>query len=309
MIVCVDLNPSLDRTLTVAKLEPASVNRAHSVRLDPGGKGLNVARALSAWGLPSVAFALLGGGTGTTVARLLAQEEVHCQAVPIEGETRSNIVVVDESKETYIKVNEPGPVVTLEELDILEDRILARVERGDLWIFSGSLPLGAPHDTYARLIHLVQSRGARALLDASGKPLALGATARPFLVKPNQIEAQALMDRPLSTVEDAVAAIRELWTRGIKAVVITRSGAGAVLGWQGTIVEAVPPDVPPVSPVGAGDAAMAALAWGIQERLRPLEMARLAVAAGTATVQVEGTGIATLAQVEAMRTQVQVRVL
>ncbi len=278
-------------------------------RLDPGGKGLNVARALSAWGLPVLAMALLGGGTGSTVVRLLEREEVPCEAVHIEGETRSNVTIIDEAEDSYIKVNEPGPVVTLEELDGLEERILARAERGDLWVFSGRLPLGAPQDTYARLIHLVQSRGARALLDASEKALVLGAAAHPFLIKPNQLEAQDLVGRPLQTQEDAVAVIRDLWARGIKAVMLTRGAGGAILGWKGTIVEALPPPGAVLGSVGAGDAAMAALAWGIMEGLRPLEMARLAVAAGSATAEVEGTGIATLAQVEAMRPQVQVRVL
>lgn len=309
MIVAVDLNPSLDRTLTVARLEAAAVNRAQSVRLDPGGKGLNVARALTAWGLPALAFALLGGGTGTTVRRLLQREEVPCEAVPIEGETRSNITIVEEARGSYLKVNEPGPVVVLEELDALEDQIMSRAERGDLWVFSGRLPLGAPQDTYARLVHLVQSRGARAMLDVSGRPLSLGVAARPFLIKPNRFEAQELTGRPLETARDAVAIVRELWTRGIKAVAITRGAEGAVIGWQGTIVEAIPPAVDVVGPVGAGDATMAALAWAIMEGLRPQEMVRLAVAAGTATALVEGTGIAPLEQVEAMRPRVQVRVL
>jgi 1-phosphofructokinase len=309
MIVVVDLNPSLDRTLTVARLEVAAVNRAHAVRLDPGGKGLNVARALSAWGLPVQAFALLGGGTGSTMARLLQSEEVPCEPIQIDGETRSNITIIEEAKETYLKVNEPGPVVTLEELDSLEDRIMSRAEKGDLWVFSGRLPLGAPQDTYARLIHLVQSRGARALLDASGKALALGAAARPFLIKPNQAEAQELTRRPLQTDRDGVAIVRDLWLRGIKAVVITRAAEGAIIGWQGTVVEAIPPAVDVVGPVGSGDATMAALVWGILEGLRPQEMARLAVAAGTATALVEGTGMASLAQVEAMRARVRVRVL
>ncbi len=309
MNVVVDLNPSLDRTLTVASLEPDTVNRAHTVRLDPGGKGLNVARALSAWGLPVLALALLGGGTGSTVGRLLEEEEVPCEAVRIDGETRSNVVIVDQARDSYVKVNEPGPVVTLEELDGLEERILSRAEKGDLWIFSGRLPLGAPQDTYARLIHLVQSRGCRALLDAADKALVLGAAARPFLIKPNQVEAQGLIGRPIEGEADAVAVIRDLWGRGIKVVLLTRGAQGAILGRQGTIVEATPPPVAVAGSVGSGDAAMAALAWGIGEGLRPLEMARLAVAAGTATALIEGTGMPSLAQVEAMRPQIQVRVL
>ena len=309
MIIVVDLNPSLDRTLTVAKLEAATVNRAHTVRLDPGGKGLNVARALSGWGLPVLAMALLGGGTGQTMARLLEREEVPCDTVLIEGETRSNITIIDEAKNTYIKVNEAGPVVTLEELDALEDRILSRVSRGDLWVLSGRLPLGAPLDTMARLIHLVQSGGARALLDTTGRALHLGIGARPFLVKPNLAEAQELAGRPLEAEADIVAFVRNLWTRNIRAVAVTRSARGAILGYQGTIVEAVPPEVPVVGPVGSGDAAMAALAWGILEGLRPPEMARLAVAAGTATAMVEGTGMAPLNMVQEMRSKVQVRVL
>lgn len=309
MIVAVDLNPSLDRTLTVQRLEAASVNRAHAVRLDPGGKGLNVARALSTWGLPVLAFALLGGGTGATMLRLLREEEVPCEAVNIEGETRSNITIVEEARGSYLKVNEPGPVVMLEELDALEECIMSRARRGELWVLSGRLPLGAPQDTYARLVHLVQSRGARALLDVSGKALVLGAAARPFLVKPNRVEAQDLTGRPLETERDAIAVVRDLWMRGIKAVAVTMGAEGAIIGWQGTIVEAIPPAVDVIAPVGAGDSVMAAMAWGIMEGLRPLEMARLAVAAGTATALVDGTGIASLAQVEAMRPRVRVRVL
>lgn len=309
MIVVVDLNPSLDRTLTAATVEPATVNRAHTVRLDPGGKGLNVARALSAWGLPVVALALLGGGAGWTVERLLEREEVPHEAMPIEGETRNNIVIFDEARDTYIKVNEPGPVVLLEELDALEDRILARVQRGDLWAFSGRLPPGAPLDTYARLIHLVQSRGARALLDASGRPLVLGAAARPFLIKVNQAEAQEMLGCPIEGRDSVVRAILEIWGRGVKAAAITRGKSGAVFGWQGTIVEAVPPAIEEVSPVGAGDATMAALAWAILEGLRPLEAARLAAAAGSAKALVEGTGMPSLAQVEEMKPRVEVRAL
>lgn len=309
MIVAVDLNPSLDRTLTVARLETGAVNRAQSVRLDAGGKGLNVARALSAWGLPVQAMALVGGGTGATLLRLLKEAEVPCEAVQIEGETRSNVTLIDSAAGTYIKVNEPGPVVMLEELDALEERITARVAKDDLWIFSGRLPIGAPLDTYARLIHIVQSRGARALLDTSGRPLVLGAAARPFLLKPNREEAQDLTGRPVENEADAVCLIRELWARGIEVVALTRGAEGAIVGSGGTIVAAAPPEVEVAGPVGSGDALMAALAWAISEGLPLPEMARLAVAAGTATAQVEGTGIASLAQVRDVERRVQVRVL
>jgi 1-phosphofructokinase family hexose kinase len=309
MIVAVDLNPSLDRTLTVERLEEAAVNRAHTVRLDPSGKGLNVARALNAWGVPMRALALLGGGAGATLARLLEGEEVPCEGIPIAGETRSNIVIVDEARGTYIKVNEAGPAVSPQELAALEGHIDSRAAPGDLWVFSGRLPPTAPPDTYARLIGLVQSRGARALLDASGQPFVLGAAARPYLIKPNQLEAQELTGRPIRSERDALDAIRTLWARGSEAVAITCGAKGAFIGYRGTIVEAVPPAVAAVSAVGPGDATMAGLAWGLLQGLPAPEMARLAVAAGTATTLVEGTGMATLAEVEAMRPQVQVRVL
>ena len=183
------------------------------------------------------------------------------------------------------------------------------MQRGDLWAFSGRLPPGAPLDTYARLIHLVQSRGARALLDASGRPLVLGAAARPFLIKVNQAEAQEMLGCPIEGRDSVVRAILEIWGRGVKAAAITRGKSGAVFGWQGTIVEAVPPAIEEVSPVGAGDATMAALAWAILEGLRPLEAARLAAAAGSAKALVEGTGMPSLAQVEEMKPRVEVRAL
>ncbi len=309
MIVAVDLNPSLDRTLTVKRLEPAAVSRAHAVRLDPGGKAVNVARALNAWGLPVLGVVLLGGSTGSGIARLLERERVPYEPVPVDGESRSNIVIIDEACGSYIKVNEPGPSVAAEELDALQDRILRRVTQGDLWVFSGRLPLGLPEDTCYRLINLVQSRGARAFFDSSGKPFALGVGACPYLVKPNHLEAEELIGRPVRTTDDAVAAVRELWHRNIEAVAITRGAEGAVVGYHGTIVEASPPALEVAAPVGAGDASMAALVWSVFDRLGPVEMARLAVAAGAATAVVPGSGVATLGQVEAMRQRVEVKVL
>lgn len=310
MIVTVTSNPVLDRTLTVPRIVFNEMVRATASRLDWGGKGLNVSRALQALGAESVAMGFVGGATGRVLERGLSDVGIATDFVHIAGETRTNIVITDAGAERYVKVNEAGPTVRAQELATFLDRVRQRVRPDDIWVLSGSLPPGVPSDFYAQLITLVQGRGARALLDSNGEPLRLGCAAGPYLVKPNVVEAAEVMrienlEREISSDADALEAAEFFLRQGVELVALSLGADGLLLVSKQRAVWARPPRVRARNPVGAGDALLAGLAWALERGLPPEEMARWGVASGTAAAMREGVSVGTLAEVEALCESVQ----
>lgn len=316
-IVTVTLNPVLDRTLTVPHIAFDEMVRATESRLDWGGKGFNVSRALQSMGVESVAMAFIGGATGQVLERGLGDMGIATDLVPIAGETRTNIVVTDAAAERYIKVNEAGPMVQADELALLFDRIRERVRPGDIWVFSGSLPPGLSPDCYAQLVALVRAGGARALLDTSGEPLRLGCAARPYLVKPNVTEVEEVTGRQIQSEADRLGAVEFFLRLGIELVALSLGGDGLLLATAEQAVWARPPRVQVRNPVGAGDALLAGIVLALARaagpehsragaRLPLEEMACWGVGAGTAAAMQEGVGVGTRAEVEALYEQVRV---
>jgi 1-phosphofructokinase family hexose kinase len=316
MIVTVTPNPGLDRTLTVPRIVFNEVMRAISSRLDWGGKGFNVSRALLALGVESVAMGFIGGATGRLLERGLSDMGIVTDFVQIAGETRTNIVITDADAEQYVKVNEAGPTVRTEELATFLDLAREKVGPGDIWVLSGSLPPGLPSDFYAQLIALVQASGAKALLDSSGEPLRLGCAASPHLVKPNAIEAGEVTGREIRSDADALGAVDFFLGQGIELVALSLGADGLLLASKRRAVWARPPHVRARNPVGAGDALLAGIAWALacaernrrSRRERGLtleEMARWGVATGTAAAMRDGVGVGTRTEVEALYEQVR----
>ncbi len=308
-IVTVTPNPGLDRTLTVPRIIFNQMMRATAVRLDWGGKGFNVSRALQALGVESVAMGFIGGATGQMLERGLSDMGIATDFVPIAGETRTNTVITDAGAKRYVKANEAGPTVRAEELDTFLDRARERVRPGDIWVLSGSLPPGAPPDFYAQLVTLVQERGARALLDTSGEPLRLGCrAASPYLVKPNVGEAGEVTGWKIQSDADMLSAAGFFLRQGIELVALSLAADGLLLAAKQRAVWARPPRVGVRNPVGAGDALLAGIAWALQRGLSLEETARWGVAAGTAAAMREGVSVGTRAEVRAMYERVEVRV-
>jgi 1-phosphofructokinase family hexose kinase len=300
MIITLTLNPGLDRTLTVPRILFDGVLRATQTQLDWGGKGFNVSRALRAMGVDSLAMGLVGGTTGQKLERGLADLGIATDLVQIAGETRTNVVIADASVEQHIKVNEAGPTVKPRELDALLDRVRERARPGDVWILSGSLPPGAPLDFYAQLIELVHRSGATAFLDTSGEPLRLGCAARPFLVKPNAVEAEEMTGQAIGSNTDALQAAGFFLEQGIELVALSLGADGLLLASGQEIVQAIPPQVQVRNSVGAGDALLAGVTWALKRAL-PLEEAALwGVAAGTAAAMREGVGVGSYSEVEVL---------
>jgi 1-phosphofructokinase len=276
VIISLTPNPSVDRTIEVDELVRGAVLRAQAARVDPGGKGVNVARALVANGVEARAVLPLGGAEGRQLADLLDGEGIDVVRVPIAGAVRANVSIV-EPDGTVTKINEPGPVLVACELDALVEATVAAAA-GAAWVaVSGSLPPGAPTDLYARLVTRLHAVGARVAVDGSGSALTEALAARPDLVKPNCEELAEASGLVIATLGDALAAAHELRRRGASAVLASLGRDGALLVDGNGALHGEAPVAEPRSTVGAGDAALAgflgsggegrsalvaALAWG-----------------------------------------------
>jgi 1-phosphofructokinase len=276
VIVTLTSNPSVDRTVEVDALVRGAVLRALAARVDPGGKGVNISRALAANGCDTCAVLPSGGAEGAQLAALMAGEGVRVVLVPIAGSVRANVSVV-EPDGTVTKINEPGPTLTAAELEAMAFATLDAATGAEWVAVSGSLPLGASDEFYARLLDRLRSAGNRVALDTSGPAFQLALQAGPAVVKPNADELAEAAGRRITTLGDTVDAAERLREKGAGAVLASLGSDGAVLVDARGAVHGEAPVATPRNAVGAGDALLAgflsaggqgptalveALAWG-----------------------------------------------
>lgn len=295
------------------------LNRAQLLRLDLAGKGMNVSRALRAVGIESKIVGFVGGRVGETLQEGLLAEGFDVRFVKVQEETRQNITLLDQSRGLYTKINEPGATVAPHHVEEMEILLSEMVKHGDLVAFCGSLPPGAPANLYARLISLVHDKGGLAFLDSSGSAFRQGVAAYPYAIKPNDQEASELLALPLSSEQACRDAVKQFVAgnpkddrnsqqkRRINLVVLTRGANGLVLGKNGNILVAKPPAVDALSPIGAGDSTLAGMLWAVQDGCDDVEIARRAVACGTAAAMQEGTGVGNRALVESLLGQIVIQ--
>lgn len=290
MIYTVTLNPALDKTVESPSLTVDSVNRITTMRTDPGGKGINVSKVIKSLGGKSIATGILGGSTGRAISTALEAMGIQTGFWFVEGETRTNLKVIDPVNHTNTDLNEPGITVSEEILNGLLQELLLEVSEGDIVVLSGSLPKGSPKDTYAAWVRACKKAGAKVILDADGELLAEGLGASPYLIKPNNHELSALMGEKLDTPEELEKAARTLMEKhNIAKIVVSMGGAGALYITEKETLYAEGLKVPVKSTVGAGDSVVAALAVSEESGKTLEETVRLSTACGAANVMCSGT--------------------
>jgi 1-phosphofructokinase len=289
MIVTVTPNPSIDRSLQVDSLEVGEVVRARRSWSEPSGKGVNVALALHHQGLASLAVLPVGGATGAQLVAMLRAAAVPFEAVPIAGEVRVNVSLVQPDG-VVTKVNEPGPELTAAEgVSVIEAATAAAAASPGHWLAGcGSLPRGIGRDFYARLVEAGHRVGARVVVDSSGPALDGALAAGPDLVKPNVGELEELVGTPIRTLGDVVEAAEQVRRRGALAVLASLGADGVVLVDAGgaRFGEARVSSVR--SPVGAGDALLAGFLSVGADAPGQVALARALLWASSA-VRLEGT--------------------
>ncbi|WP_409155018.1 1-phosphofructokinase family hexose kinase [Lacisediminihabitans sp. H27-G8] len=230
------LNPSLDRTVEVDRLERGAVLRTSAPTLEPGGKGVNLTRALSRNGIDSIAVLPVGGPEGAELSALLDAAGVATRLVPVHGRTRSNLTV-SEPDGTATKLNEPGTPLSTADFSVLATVLAGLVSPRDWVVFSGSIPPECSADQLVALMTSVTDLGASLAVDTSGDALTASISARPRVIKPNRAELAEAVGRELGSISEVIVAAEELRSLGVERVLVSLGADGAVLvGEHGAIV-------------------------------------------------------------------------
>ena len=305
MIYTLTLNPAIDRELTVEKVEFDAVLSALKAQVDIGGKGFNVSRLLKSMGMPSTALGFIGGRTGERLRHGLEALDIATDFVSISGETRTNISIVTDKHDHYIKVNEKGPMVDEPKQRELLDKIASLAGPGDWWVLAGSLPPGVPDSFYAEIINALNERKAISILDTTGESLRLGCDAKPYLVKPNAEETFKLTGLPVETTEQIVRAAKALLKMGTQNVVISMGKNGAFLQTTDESWLIHSPKIQEKNPIGAGDSMVGGLVWGLSQGYSLKDALGWGAASGAASASLSGTDVGSRILIEELFAQVQ----
>lgn len=289
MILTVTMNPSIDKLYMVPADIHGTVMRVQQVSNTAGGKGLNVSRVASLLGEKVTAMGIVGGHIGGYFESLIG-EGVHPAFTHVASETRSCINVWDMSTGASTEYLEPGAPITEAEAERFFADFLRELPGADVVTISGSLPKGAPDDSYARLIHWCREKSKPVLLDTSGENLRRGVVVTPDFVKPNTDELAQLLGHPVQGMAEAAAAARQLHDQGVRWAAVSLGAEGAILACDEGVYHGQPPKITPRNTVGCGDSMVAGFAVGMARGMAPAEALRLAVAVSAANALTLGTG-------------------
>lgn len=306
MITTVTLNPAIDKTINIEDFRIGSVNRVSAIRLDAGGKGINVSKVIKSLEGSSRAVAILAGKNGSFIKDYLDSIEIENDCVFIEGETRTNTKVVDKRNHTNTDINEAGPLVTEESLKLTFEKLCSGMKRDDLLVLSGSIPQNVEKDIYRQWIEKTKEKGIKTILDADGELLRHGIEAGPYLIKPNIHELETLFNQKITSIDEILELSKLFFEKGIQIVVVSLGEAGALFVKKDISIRAKGIEVQVESTVGAGDSMVAALAFALERGFDLESAVKLSVACGTASVMTAGTQAADLDQVMNLERKVEI---
>ncbi|EPC7251847.1 6-phosphofructokinase II [Cronobacter sakazakii] len=300
-IYTLTLAPSLDSATITPQIYPEGKLRCSAPVFEPGGGGINVARAIVHLGGSATALFPAGGATGEHLVSLLNDEKVAVETVSARDWTRQNLHVHVESSGEQYRFVMPGATITDDEFRQLEEKVLA-IESGAILVISGSLPPGVSVEKLQQLIKAARAQGIRLIVDSSGDALAAALEVGDIeLVKPNQKELAALVKRDLTAPDDVRKAAEELVQQGKARRVVVSLGPQGALGVDGKeYVQVVPPPMKSQSTVGAGDSMVGAMTLRLAQDAPLLDMVRYGVAAGSAATINQGTRLCSLENTESI---------
>lgn len=312
MILTVTLNAAIDRTVAVPNFRLGQRHRAVESRTFAGGKGVNVARALKLLGRPVIATGLAGGGTGAGILERLAEESILHDFTRIQGESRTNLAVVDPTSGEQTEINERGPEVSAVEVDGFVEKLLYLGQGASLCVLAGSVPPGVDPAIYARMVSELRGLGVATVLDTDGEPMRLGLRAEPSVVAPNVGEAEQAVGHEFNDADDFALGLAGLLEMGAGDAVITReAGCVAIVGTGSDRrryeVEIEP--LEPISGVGSGDCFLAGYVAARYQGGSERECLAYGVACGAESTQHFGAGSLDVNAVERLLPRVQVREL
>jgi 1-phosphofructokinase family hexose kinase len=312
VILTVTLNAAIDRTVAVPNFRLGQRHRAVESRTVAGGKGVNVARALKLLGRPVIATGFVGGSVGTRIIERLGEESILNDFTRIQGESRTNLAVIDPTTGEQSEINERGPQVSTEDVDRFVEKLLYLAQGASICVLAGSIPPGCDPDVYARLVNELKTLGVITVLDSDGEQMRAGLRAEPTVVVPNALEAEEAVGYEFNDLDDRVMALSGLMEMGAKEAIITSvDGCAAIVGTgpDRRRYEVSIDPMEPVSAVGSGDAFLAGYVAARYEDRPARDCLAYGVACGAESTQHFGAGTLDPREVERIASQVSVREL
>lgn len=304
-VITVTLNPAIDKTITLSDFKIGNLNRVKHLRIDPGGKGINVAKVLKEFHVEVATTGFIAGNQGQYLMKQLEEQGIRIDFSEVQGETRTNLKIVDESTNMTTEINEQGFEITEADIEKLFEQLNKKADKDSILVLGGSLPNGAPAKIYREMIEMVNAKGGKVILDADGDALKEGIEAKPYAVKPNLQELEQYFNQPLETDQDILAAGQQLLNKGISIVLISLGSKGSMIMNHQEAYRVYPFPIIPKSTVGAGDSMVAALVYCILEQKSFEEFARWTTTAGTVTAAKSGTQVCTLIEVQELINEVK----
>lgn len=311
MIYTLTLNPAIDRTLYIQDFDKNKVNRIEMYREDPGGKGINVSKMVYQLGGESIAVMITGGYSGEKLESELQKGNIPFVSFKTEESTRTNLKLVDPINHTFTDINEPGPTITTELLDQIENFFNNELKENDIVVLAGSIPKGVATDIYQRWCTLCKSHGAKVILDADQQALRLGIQGQPYMIKPNQEELENFFGVKFESDEAMVLKAQEIIAQGVDTILVSQGADGCLLITAQNAVKFDAIRVKVKSTVGAGDSMVAAIAFGLDHsgESKPevdalADIVALGVAASSASIECEGTIMGSKTRIMEFKSQV-----
>jgi len=289
LIVTVTLNPAVDHTIYINNFAKDEVNQIEYSVKDPGGKGINVSKALKNLGCDNIAMGLIGGETGKYIEDYLKEIGLTTKFNHISGETRTNIKIVDLLSGETTDVNEKGTIVNNDELEIFMETYSKTLNKGDVVVVAGSIPKTLDNQIYRKLVEVGNEHGCKMILDARGDLLKEGIKGKPFLIKPNKAELEEILGEKLNDRKGIIKACRQIITGGVEYVCLSMGSQGALLVSKDNVYYSTPINVKVRSTVGAGDSLVAGIVAGYFNEMPMIDAFRLGIASAVVSVTKEGT--------------------
>jgi 1-phosphofructokinase family hexose kinase len=309
VIITVTLNAAIDKTLEVPNFRLGRRHRSVEQTTMAGGKGVNVARALKRLGQPVIATGLAGGPTGTRIVEQLTEESILNDFVRIREESRSNTAVTDPTTGEQTEINERGPAVTAQEVELFCDKLLYLARGAQICLFAGSLPRRVEPGLYADLIRELRKLGVTTIVDTDGDPLRQAVRAEPSVVSPNVLEAEELVGHEFNDDEDRLFAVREMTELGAREAIMTADdGCFAMVHEEGgsQLYRLRVDPLETYSAVGSGDAFLAGYVAARYGGRPPSECLRFGVACGAESTQHIGAGVIDPREAERLESEIAV---
>ena len=290
MILTISLNPAIDKTAICDRLIPGQLNRLSNVQICPGGKGINVSRALNCLGEDVCAMGFIGGGNGEYIKKALEKSGIRTAFTVTDQETRISLNII--SDEGYVtEILEAGPTPNVLCIEDFLNKYRKELKKASLVVISGSLPGGMDTRFYSDLISMAAAEKKRVILDSSGEAMREGVEALPYMIKPNIREFEYIMGRHYYEPEDIARGAGELIRRGIERVAVSLGARGMVYVTEDVSLYAQAPRLNAINTVSCGDSAVAAFAYSVARNLKDEEALIKAVAVSAAAALSQESGL------------------